>query len=195
MAPNKYLSWNQIKQLRDFTKEQADTAKKRGNQRAVMNDVVIDIMLNSGLRASELCQLQIRDLPQSHGKMIINVRKGKGCLQRSVEISSALAQRINLFIKRYRKGAQPKSLLFLNERGGPLSYRSLLSKINTLGRTIGFDLKPHMLRHTYATAFYTRTKDLLMLQDQLGHADPRTTAIYARTARDERRKIAENFDL
>lgn len=192
LAPNKYFSDEQVKQLREFIEARA----KVGGHRAVLNRIIIDVLLNSGLRAAELCSLQMRDLPHHHGKLIIDVRKGKGCVQRSVEISSALAKRIKRFIRKYRKGAKPRSFLFVNENGGQLSYRSLYSRLKIIGSAAGIgDLRAHMLRHTYATAFYNQTKDLLMLQDQLGHMDPQTTSIYARTAVNERRRLAEQFDL
>ncbi|GAF97070.1 unnamed protein product, partial [marine sediment metagenome] len=89
-------------------------AKDDSNQRVVINQMIIDLLLNSGLRAEELCQLQIRDLPHYHGKLVIDVREGKGSVQRSVVISSALAKRIKLFIKHYRKAAKSKSPLFVN---------------------------------------------------------------------------------
>ncbi len=196
LAPNKYLSEDQVKRLKQYVKAQADLARDRYSRRTVINEAIVDVLLNSGLRAAELCQLEMRDLPHSHGKLVINVRAGKGCVQRSVEVSSALANRIRLFVKRYRKGAKPKSSLFVNERCGQLSYRSLYSKLRIIGRAAGIGhLHPHMLRHTYGTAFFNKSKNLLMLQDQLGHADPVTTAIYAKTNSSERRRTAENFDL
>jgi len=196
LAPNKYLSLDQIKQLRRHTKNCADLARKRGCRRAAINEIIIDVLVNSGLRAAELCQLQMRDLPHCHGKLIIDVREGKGCVRRSVEISSALADRIKLFVKRYRKGAKPRSYLFVNEQGGSLSYRSLYSRVRIVGQSAGIGrLTPHMLRHSYATAWYNKTMDLYGLQDQLGHADTRTTHIYAKTSSEKMRQQAESFDL
>ncbi len=193
LSPNKYLSKEQVDVLKRYLNNRVE---ERGSLRDIVNKAIIDVLLNSGLRAAELCHLRIKDLPCYHVKLVIDVREGKGCVQRSVEISSALANRIGQFTKRYRRGARPSSTLFVNEHYRPLSYMSLYVRIRNVGRAAGIGyLKPHMLRHTYATMFYKTSKDLLMLQDQLGHADPRTTAIYARTLTEVRRQFAEAFDL
>ena len=196
LPPNKYLNTEQLKQLKEYLKTKADLAGERGNKRILINQMIIKVLLNSGLRAGELCQLQMRDLPHYHGKFIIDVREGKGCIQRSVQISSALANHIELFVKRYRKGAKPRSFLFINERGGPLSYRSLYSRVRIIGCSAGVGhLTTHMLRHSYATAWYNKTKDLFGLQDQLGHADTKTTHIYAKTSNEQMRRQVEDFEL
>jgi len=193
LSPNKYLSKEQVERLRKYLRSQTE---QRGRQRDIVNETIIDVLLNSGLRAGDLCNLRIMDMPCYHGKLVINVHEGKGCVQRSVEISSSLAGRIVDFCNCHRRGAKPSATLFVNERFGPLSYRSLYSRVHNVGRAAGVGhLKPHMLRHTYGTMFYNVTKDLLMLQDQLGHADPRTTGIYARTLTEVRRQHAEAFDL
>ena len=196
LAPRKYLSPEQIHRLRRYVKDQTARAKVNGNRRAVINEVIIDTMLNSGLRAAEICQLQMRDMPHNHGKNIIFVQEGKGRIERSVMVSSKLAERIKHFVKRYRKGSKPNSFLFMNEQGGPLSYRSLYSKMKLIGKASGLGrLTPHMLRHTYAMEWYKKTQDLFGLQDQLGHADTKMTHIYARTTDERMRKMAEDFDL
>jgi len=196
LPPNKYLNTEQLKQLNEYLKTKAALAKERGGRRMLINQMIVNLLLNSGLRAGELCQLQMRDLPHYHGKLVIDVREGKGFVQRSVQISSALADRIKVFVKRFRRGAKPRSYLFVNEQGGSLSYRSLYSRVGIIGRSAGVGhLTPHMLRHSYATAWYNETKDLFGLQDQLGHADTRTTHIYAKTSNEQMRRQVEDFDL
>lgn len=196
LAPNKYLSKTQFECLKQYLGDKASSASTLlGRRRAKINLMLIYLMANSGLRVSEVSQLQMRDLPHCHGKLIIDVREGKGCVQRSVEISSVLADRISDFVRKYRKSSKPKSPLFVNENGGVLSYHSIYNKLMIISRDAGIGhLNPHKFRHTYGTLFYTRTKDLRMLQDQLGHADPRTTAIYTRTANEERRRLVEAFE-
>ncbi len=192
LAPDKYLSREQIQQLR----KHLDQAKARGGRRAAVNEAIVDVLINSGLRAAELIALQMRDLPHYHGKMIIDVREGKGCIRRSVQISSVLAKRIERFVRRYRKGAKPRSPLFVSERGSKLSYHCLYSRLRIIGRAAGIGrLTPHMLRHTYATNWYNQTKDLFSLMDQLGHSHAETTRIYSKTDNAEMRRQIEDFDL
>lgn len=196
LAPNRYLSKAQFEKLKQHLEGKANSASTLlGLRRARTNLMLVYLMANSGLRVSEVSQLQMMDLPQCHGKLIIDVREGKGCVQRSVEISSVLAKRITQFTKKYRRTSKPKSPLFVNEDGGPLSYRSIYSKLMIISREADVGhLNPHKFRHTYGTRFYTQTKDTRTLQDQLGHADIRTTVIYTRTEDEERRRLIEAFE-
>jgi len=195
LAPDKYLNGTQVKRLHSYCKRKARKAQLNHCRRAVVNEMLIDLLLNTGLRPSELCQLQMRDLPHCHGKPVVNVRKGKGCIQRSVQISKKLTRRITRFVKQYRPNSKPRSPLFINERDGPLSYNSLLSKIKKIGTAVGLWVTPKKFRHTYAMEYYKRYRDIFALQSQLGHADPKTTMIYARTTSEQIREQVEKFDL
>lgn len=157
--------------------------------------MIVDVLLNTGLRAGELCRLQMRDMPHCHGKLVINVRKGKGGIQRSVQISQKLTRRIERFVRDYRRNSKPRSPLFINEQGRPLSYESLRSKIKKIGTAVGLWMTPHKLRHTYAMEYYKRYHDIFALQSQLGHKDPKTTMIYARTTSEQIREQVRKFDL
>jgi len=197
LAPDRYLTKDQLARLKGFLSTQLVRATSLfAERRAATNLMIVDLLANSGLRSADLINLQMRDLPHCHGKMVIDVREGKRLVQRSVEVSTAFALRLAGFIKKYRKSAKPNSFLFLNEENKPLGYRSLYSKIVLMGKAAGVGhVTPHKLRHTYGTLFYSRNKDLLMLMDQLGHSKPETTAIYARTANEERRRLVEDFDV
>ena len=195
LPPDKYLNQEQVKRLRDYIDTQAKLAETRGSKRAIVNKMIIDLGLNSGLRASEICNLQIRDLPVYHHKLIINVRRGKGCIHRNVEISTALAHRIDSFTKKYRKRSRPRSYLFINEKGKRLSYGSLYYRIRTTANNASVSMSPHTMRHSYATHFYARYKDLEMLRLLLGHKSILTTSIYTYVFDETRRAMMEKFEL
>jgi integrase len=194
LSPDQYLTRQQALQLIEYNEKRKASNNKQVKTRAFVNSILLRVMFNSGLRASEVCGLQMRDLPVYHGKPVIDVRRGKGCVRRSIEINSNLVEQIKKYAQKYHRSYKPRHYFFINERGGPLSYGSMYSKIKILGKGAGIDyIHPHALRHSYGYMFYNNQPDLLMLQDQLGHADPRTTAIYAKTANEGRRKIAESF--
>lgn len=195
LAADKYLSSIQVKRVHSYCRRKAKEAQQNHCRRAVINEMIVDLLLNTGLRASELCHLQMRDLPHCHGKPVVSVRKGKGGKQRSIQISNKLKWRITRFVKRYRKHSKPRSPLFINERDGPLSYESLLSKIKKIGIAVGLWVTPKKFRHTYAMEHYKRFHDLFALQSQLGHADPKTTMIYARTTAEKIREQVQHFNL
>jgi len=173
----------------------ADLARQRGSMRGIIDELVIELLVNTGLRASELCDLNIGDLPMTHGKDAVWVRDGKGNVARTVDIPESLRDRLERFVKLYRKGAGPDEPLLVSAPGGRMIYRSIYEKIKKLGRQSGIGkLHPHMLRHTYGTRLYNVEQDLRFVQDQLGHASPTTTAIYAKTNAPARRRQLEALD-
>ena len=195
LAPDKYLSDAQLRRLRRSVKGKADLARGRGGSRGIIDELIVELLISTGLRASELCNLNISDLPVKHGKDCIWVRDGKGKVSRAVDISEKLKKRLGRFVKLYRKGAKANSPLLASERGGRIAYRSIYGKIRRIGEDAGIGkLHPHILRHTYLTRLYNVEKDLRFVQDQAGHASPTTTAIYAKTNREERKKQVEALD-
>lgn len=195
LAPDKYLSEAQLKKLRQNVKDKADLARVRGGSRGVIDELIVEMFIGTGLRASELCDLNIGDLPVKHGKDCIWVRDGKGKVSRSVDISEKIKKRLERFLKLHRKGAKDKSPLLVSERGGRIIYRSVYAKVKRIGEQAGVGkLHPHMLRHTYLTRLYNVEKDLRFVQDQAGHASPTTTAIYAKTNNTARKRQVQALD-
>lgn len=131
------------------------------------------MLANTGLRVSELCNLNIEDLPVSHGKESVWIRDGKGKVTRTIDIPESLVKRLERFIKLYRKNAKPDKPLIICTNGKQVIYRSIYEKIKNLGRKSGLGkLHPHVLRHTYLTRLYNVENDLRFVQDQAGHASP-----------------------
>jgi len=195
LAPDKYLSDAQLKKLRQYVKDKADLARMRAGSRGVFDELIVELLVNTGLRASELCNLNIGDLPIKHGKDCIWVRDSKGKVSRVVDISEKLKKRLERFVKLYRKGVKVNSPLLVSERGKRIIYRSIYAKIKRIGQQAGIGkLHPHMLRHTYLTRLYNVEKDLRFVQDQAGHASPTTTAIYAKTNNTARKRQVEALD-
>ena len=195
LAPEKYLTEQQQRRLLAYVKAQADIARFRNTTRAIINEMIVMLFLNTGLRARELCDLRLRDLPVTHGKKMIFVRTGKGKTVRIVEISDRFCKRLEQFIELYREKAKPADYLFINERGTPIQYVSIYSKITGIGKRAGVaHLHPHVLRHSYLTRLYNVEHDLRFVQDQAGHKSPVTTAIYAQTDQPARRKQVNAMD-
>ena len=195
LPPDKYLSDDQLKTLLRYVKDRADLARQRGSTRAIVDELIITLLINTGLRASELCSLNIGDLPAAHGKEAIWIRNGKGKVSRAVEVSPKVVQKLNRFVKLYRKGAEAKDPLLISERGKRFIYMSLYSKIKKIGEKASLSkLHPHMLRHTYLVRLYNVEHDLRFVQDQAGHASPTTTAIYAKTDNKARKRQLAALD-
>lgn len=190
LAPHKYLSIGQQKQLRQWCLEQ----QARGGLRAAVNRMLVEVIMFTGVRVAELCELKLRDLPGDHGKNAVLVECGKGRKERTIVVPAEFGSMAAEFIHTWRRGARPGSLLFVSERGEAMSTADVRSKLRAVGRAAGIGrLFPHKLRHTYGTNVWRVTKDILFLQDQMGHADPRTTAIYAKTDDESRSRYAEEL--
>lgn len=178
------LSETQLEILLRYVKNQANEARRKGATRAIINELIVELILHTGLRASELCNLNIGDLPESHGENTIWVRDTTDNVARKVDIESETARSLNKFVKLYRLSAKLEDPLFVSERGGRLPYMSLYSKLKIIGQKAGIGkLHPEMLRQTYLVRLYNATQDLRLVQLQAGHVHSASTARYVKDGR------------
>jgi site-specific recombinase XerD len=178
------LSENQSKILLRYVKNQANEARRKGATRAITNELIVSLILNTGLRASELCNLNIEDLPENHGENTIWVRDITRNVARKVDIDSEITSSLNKFVKLYRPNTKLGDPLFVSERGGRLPYMSLYSKLKIIGQKAGIGkLHPEILRHTYLVRLYDATQDLRLVQLQAGHVHSTSTARYVKINR------------
>jgi integrase/recombinase XerD len=174
------LSEAELERLLLYVQEKADAARRRGTTRAVIDEVIVLLLVNAGLRATELCDLTIADLAAEHGRNTLRVRDASGNVSRAVGVTSEMATYLRRFIELYRKDAKPNDPLLVSERGTRLAYISIFSKLKRIGRRSGLgNLNPRILRSTYVVRLYDREQDLRFVQQQAGHASLRTTAMYA----------------
>ena len=176
-----FLSDAKLNKLLLYVMEKAHLAKRTGTTRAIVDELIILLLVGSGLRASELCNLNIADLPSSHNENTIWIRNAQGRVKRSIEVTSDLAKCIAMFVQLYREGANPNEPLLINERGKRFIYMSLYSKVKRIGEKAGIGkLYPHMLRRTYMVRLYDDKQDLRFVQRHVGHANRKTTAMCVR---------------
>ena len=171
----------------DFlSKDQLASVFKAAGEISMQDQVIVITLAGSGLRAGELCALQVRDMGVYDGRTQIDVRRGKGAKQRSVYISDEVA----VVLREYLAGGggtgcygvPKKSPVFVNKCGGAIGYDSLYKKVKRIGIIAGVpSLHPHSLRHTFGTLLYHYRKDLFFVMQQLGHSKVDTTQIYAKT--------------
>ena len=181
----RYLSDAELEKLLLYIREKADLARRRGTARAVTDEVIVLLLLNTGLRPSELCNLTIADLITEYGRSAIIARDASGNVSRTVDVTSDIAEHVRRFVKLYRKNAKPGDPILLSERGTRFGYMSLYNKVRRIGESakVG-NLHPGVLRATCLVRLYNSKQDLWFVQQQAGHASPRTTAIYATAGSD-----------
>ncbi|SRR5579875_23375 len=146
------------------------------------DDAVLELLYGSGLRVSELCQLDVQDVDLKGGWATV---WGKGAKQRRVPISGPAREAVSGWLQRGRprvaRAVVPGEALFLNRAGrrlGPRDVRRLLDR-RALSPT-----HPHALRHSFATHLLDGGADLRVVQELLGHASLRTTQVYTHVSKE-----------
>jgi integrase/recombinase XerD len=181
----KYLNLEEINRLA----QAPDSSSPTG----VRDRAMLELLYATGVRVSELCQLELSDLNLELG--ILRVM-GKGGKQRMVPAGkSALAA-----VTSYLESARPRLLkgrgsryLFVTGRGGRMTRQAFWKLLVSHGKKVGIfhRLTPHVVRHSFATHMLERGADLRSLQTMLGHADISTTQIYTHVLRSKLRKTVD----
>jgi integrase/recombinase XerD len=179
----KPLSEKELKKLMGHVRECARTARLRGTSRAIIDELIVDLLVEAGLKPQELCDLCLIDTPVHQKANAISVRSERGHRSRDLPVSQELVDRLKRFSSLYRQGAKPKDPLILSERGNPLGYFSIYSKIRRIGQGASIkNLQPNALRKTYIANLFAKEQDMKLVQQQAGHSSPKTTALYVQQA-------------
>ena len=151
---------------------------------------ILETLYGCGLRASELCGLDLRAVLADEGLLRV---VGKGDKERVVPIMGTAASALLAYLERGRgalEGRRPTQAVFLNVRGGRLSRQSVHAIVEKYGRAVGISgLHPHTLRHSYATHLLEGGADLRAVQELLGHANIATTQLYTHVDRSHIRRV------
>lgn len=158
------------------------------------NLLMLRLMLNSGLRLSELTALKWRDIDLMSGKLM--VREGKGAKDRTLWLGSKDIELLRSWKERQieETGNEPKHV-FTTLEGNPVMNRYVQDMVKRYGERAGIEKRvhPHMLRHTFATDLYRETKNIRLVQKALGHSDLSTTMIYTHVVDEELEEALKSF--
>ncbi len=153
-----------------------DLSKAEGQR----NKAIIETLYGSGLRVSELVNLQISRMYLTEGYMLI---EGKGSKQRLVPLSPKSIQQIELWkidrnLMQIKKGNE--DFLFLNRRGSRLTRAMIFTIVKDLAAIAGItkNVSPHTFRHSFATHLLENGANLRAIQQLLGHESITTTELY-----------------
>lgn len=133
------------------------------------NTAILALLLDSGIRLSELTGLKLQDvhLEDQYVKVM-----GKGSKERIIPFGSAAKRALIHYLLHFRgEPAHPGvQEFFLTIDGYPLSQEAVKSVLQRLGRAAGIRrLHAHLCRHTYATNFLLNGGNVLLLKQNLGH--------------------------
>jgi integrase/recombinase XerC len=146
---------------------------------ANMRDLaILEVLYASGIRVSELCGLNIKDI--DFGRNTLQVL-GKGNKERVVPIGLPAVRALKSYIDSGRRefiNSKSGDAVFLGSRGKRMDQRIARAVVNDAMKAIGSNMSPHGLRHTAATHLLEGGADLRTVQEILGHSSLSTTQIY-----------------
>ncbi|MDL2292049.1 tyrosine-type recombinase/integrase [Acholeplasma sp. OttesenSCG-928-E16] len=169
--------------------ESIDTNSALGKR----NYLILEMLFSLGLRASELVNINIKDIRLSSNQILIH---GKGSKDRYVPLHFRLVEEIQDYLTYTRpvllsKGPTLENeLLFINYKGTTLTVRGLRVILNKIIEDSGetFKVHPHMLRHAFATTLLNHGADLRVIQELLGHDHLKSTQVYTSVSKEILRK-------
>ena len=123
---------------------------------------------------------------------------GKGAKERVVPIGRKAVEAVNRYLELGRPSfvkAKTGSAAFISSRGTAISRKTVWVLVRKYARLAGIEqpVKPHMLRHSFATHLLTGGADLRVIQELLGHADISTTQIYTAVEAERVRDAHDEF--
>ena len=183
--PTELLSGPKLRRKLPATLSQADmgrllAAPAGGDAYSIRDRAMLELFYSSGLRISELGGLSLQQVDLEHGFVRVF---GKGSKERVVPLGGRARDAIALYLASGRSRlVKPRtgSELFISERGRAISRKTLWVIVKKYARRAGLTqaVKPHLLRHSFATHLLGGGADLRAIQEMLGHASIGTTQIY-----------------
>lgn len=151
----------------------------------VRDGTMLELLIASGARISELARLCLNDFDRSHQALRL---LGKGSKERIVPLYNKAFDSLDIYVRQARLALLEKAhcsqsdtnRLFISDRGRPMDAAALRRRFDLLVRKAGLPagITPHTMRHTYATELLEGGADLRSVQELLGHSSLSTTQIY-----------------
>lgn len=165
------------------------------DKQGMRDRAILEILYATGMRVSEAVNLKVDNVNLEIGFLRCI---GKGNKERVIPIGrkaiSSLKRYLGLSRPHLLKSKE-SSVLFLNRFGNKISRQSLwkLIKKYAKGARIKKPVRPHILRHSFATHLLERGADLRSVQEMLGHSNISTTQIYTHISKDRLKAIHKMF--
>lgn len=168
----RYMKHNQVLDLINSIEDERDR-------------LIIKTIYATGVRVSEFCSISVENIDfESHTIRI----KGKGDKIRTIFIDGTTLAELRHYLNDRKTGP-----IFCGHHGHHISPRTIQ---HIFRKYAPKGITPHKIRHSYASELYKRSKNLRVVQENLGHSSIKTTEIYLHTDIEERKKIyQEHFPL
>ena len=153
---------------------------------------ILMLAYGAGLRVGEAVRVRLADIDRQ--RKVLRVSQGKGKKDRYTVLSPVLLEMLD----RYCWAARPEDLLFTTRsKDRPIAVSTVQGVCKQAQKDAGIDktVTPHTLRHSFATHLLEAGTNLRVIQVMLGHASPRTTAIYTHVSTDLIGKVVSPLDV
>ncbi|HWD38397.1 MAG TPA: tyrosine-type recombinase/integrase [Fimbriimonas sp.] len=169
-------------QIQPFTEDQINGLLRaaKASRHPKRDEALITFMLDTGVRASELCNLCFDDLDIVSRKAIV---LGKGNKHRAIYFGRETGRLVWQYIR--AQAIEGKSPLFVREKGSAFTRNGLgqlLQRLGAVARIEATRCSPHTLRHTFAEMFLRGGGSVFTLKEMLGHTDLAMTSRYVALA-------------
>ncbi len=158
------------------------------------NKAMLEVMYATGLRVSELVNLELNNVNLDEGYVRCF---GKGNKERIVPLGEIALKYLKIYIDDYRDSLKKRYLcdkIFLNNHGKGITRQGFFIILKEIAEEKGINknITPHMLRHSFATHLLNNGADLRSIQVMLGHSNLSTTQIYTNVSNEV---LKENYEL
>lgn len=188
----------QVKVIETFTKDEIQrmfTACEDNIYPVLIarNKAILAVLLDTGLRAGELCGLKLSDVYIAPGESFICVL-GKGSKEREVGLGVKSSALLSDYIEHYRAASLDEPHVFLTHKHEPLNRNGLDQMLHRLAKRAGVKhVHPHKWRHTFAVQYLLQGGDVYMLSKLLGHTSIDITQVYVQTVKSQQaRKLSKS---
>ena len=181
--------------LREDEIESMINAAKGKRWQMVRDKAILELFYATGMRVSELLNLKLENINLELGYVRC---MGKGDKERIIPVGKRACESVKKYCETVRKKfvKDDKQLfLFLSRLGKKISRQSIWKIIKIYARkaNIKKEIKPHTLRHSFATHLLEGGADLRSVQAMLGHSDISTTQIYTHVDRERLKAVHKQF--
>lgn len=186
-----FLYYDEIKRLLDVINDD--------NEQSLRDRAIIELLFSSGLRVSELANLNRDHINLERREFMV---RGKGQKDRPIFISQAAADRVRDYLTTRLDNLPPLFLSYsrnnIKSTTGDyrrLTQRSIQRMVAKYARLAGITkhVSPHTMRHSYATDLLMNGADLRSVQSMLGHSNISTTQVYTHVTDEHLRDVYEKF--
>lgn len=155
----------------------------------IRNKLLVHTLLYTGVRVSELINIEVADIDFLTSHLII--RNGKGGKMREIPIKAELLASMKRYLETERKESKFRNspFLFISERSQKLDRDTSNKVLSSMGKDLKIKIYPHKFRHTFATLLVQKNVNITTVSSILGHSNIQTTVLsYTNISRKEKQK-------